>query len=148
MHYLVWRGLMKKYFLGPILSLTAVGIFFGSFTASAAHYSFNCRESKDSGNDAQIELRFSLNLKKAVVMNYWGDGRADSGVRISDTESGQLQYKGFPHWVDDGVPGTGRLYVNKKLISSGRGKAKLWNLYAEDESSTPRTAVLNCRSAQ
>lgn len=106
---------------------------------------FLCKEVADNARDNEITLR--LSATRAEVANYWGDSRKDQGTLKSNKANGDRVYKGFPYWVDDGVEGSGYLFVSKRLLKGGKGRAALYNRYC-DESCTTRSAKLDCKASQ
>lgn len=106
-------------------------------------HSFVCKELADNARDHQVKIR--LGLARAEVENYWGDSRRDQGELKASKSTGDRVYKGFPHWVSDGVEGSGYLFVSKKLLKDGKGVVSLYSRFCKETCAT-RTAKLNCRA--
>jgi hypothetical protein len=98
-----------------------------------------------AANSRNHEIRLKLRSFGAELVNYWGDARSDQGELKASKSTGDRVYKGFPHWVADGVEGSGFLFVSKQLLESGAGKAALLSRFCQASCST-RKAELKCKS--
>lgn len=128
------------------ISLALISSLLSSPAARAAIDSleaFTCKEVADNVRDHKITLR--LGIAKAEVENYWADARKDNGELKANKSNGDRVYKGFSHWVADGVEGSGYLYVSRRLLKEGTGKAALYNRFCGGANCITRTAKLECR---
>ena len=108
-----------------------------------ATQTYECKELADNARDHLIRVK--IGVARAEVENYWGDSRRDQGELKANKSNGDRIFKGFPHWVADGVEGSGYLYVSKKLIKSGKGQVMLFARLCKDGCSD-RRAKLECHT--
>lgn len=116
---------------------------FAQAAASSPTTTYLCREKADNARDHEIKLK--VGIARAELENFWGDGRRDQGEIKTNKSTGDRLFKGFPHWVADGVEGSGYLYVSKRLLKSGKGQAMLFARLCKD-SCSDRRAKLECRT--
>lgn len=122
--------------------LCAASTFAAVTTPPKATQTFECKELSDNARDHLIKLK--VGIARAEVENFWGDGRRDPGEIKTNKANGDRIFKGFPHWVADGVEGSGYLFLSRKLLEKGKGKAGLYNRFCQGSCAT-RTAKLECR---
>jgi hypothetical protein len=124
---------------------TSILIFAISFLqanlALAANFKYDCRNIED-GNDSN-EITVTLKGESAVLTNFWGSGVEDKGDLKKIKPNGDMIFKGFANWVDDGVEGSGYMIIGSELIKGKHGKIVLYNKYCE-ENCTDRSARLDC----
>lgn len=126
--------------------IVACAIFGLATTALAAKERvFNCYDTED---DAREDIVITVNGKNLSIVNYWGDGRRDSGIydaaRSRVASKREAVYHGFPTWVDDGRPGSGYLYVSFEAQKKGVGIFRLESTQCDDVSCGQRVAPLQC----
>lgn len=127
--------------LVALLSFCAATAFAAPAAPANSTQLYVCRELADNARDHEIKIR--VGAARAEVENYWGDSRRDQGALKASKSTGDRVYKGFPHFVADGVEGSGYLFVSKKLVKSGKGSASLYSRFCKDTCAT-RTAKLDC----
>ena len=131
---------MKKFMAIAI----AVCIGLCALSTFASGRSFSCKEVADNARDHRILLK--LSPTSASLVNFMGDGRDDRGSLKSSKKNGDYIFKGFPHWVDSGVPESGYLFVPAKLLKSGKGMAMLYSRGCDKEGScATRSTKLSCK---
>jgi len=126
-----------------IAIVVCIGLCALSTFAHGKKLAYRCKEVADNARDHEIRLQ--LTAENASLVNYMGDGRSDDGKLKSAKVNGDYIYKGFPSWVDGGVPDSGYLFVPAKLLKTGRGTALLKSRDCTKETCANRSSKLSCR---